>query len=225
MKKIFFVAGLTILLSLPAFSQSSDDYHKNEVSGGYLYRQAIELGDTRFFSSGNNNSIVTIVGLPPSEHRYNGFNIAYTYNFHRYVGIKGEVSAVYNTEELPTGPSASPDTKISTVLTNYVAGIQIKDNSRETRVKPFVHALIGAGNESKKMTCSSQFCTPFNSSKSGLAAVIGGGIDIKLSNRIDLRAIQFDFNTMKVVTGIPNPPVVTTGSSNKYRIGIGIVFH
>jgi opacity protein-like surface antigen len=218
-------------------AQSNDEYHKNEVSGGYLYRQPIVLNQTvRVFQTENSNTININNTFPnPANLKFHGFNVAYNYNFHRYFGVKGEISRVTNNEELrfPVSPpvaSTEPNVRIKSALTNYVGGIQIKDNSKNTRVKPFVHALFGVGHEGKKLDCfgtpQAIGCSnPPESSKKSFAVVLGGGLDIKLSQRIDIRAIQIDFNSMKVVNGTVNPPAIITENSNKYRIGFGIVFH
>jgi hypothetical protein len=240
MKKIIFFLSLLPLLVLNAFGQTSDEYHKNEVSGGYLYRQPNEItNNTRVFRTKSSNVIVTDNTFPnPAKLKFQGFNTAYTYNFHRYVGVKGEFSGVYNNEELrfagfipPVFPiPTDPNVKIKSSLYNYVGGIQIKDNSKKTRFKPFAHAMFGVGHERKILDCFGSpkpiVCTnPARSSQKSFSAVLGGGIDIKLSDRIDIRAIQFDFNPMKIVSAISNPPIITKENSNKYRIGFGIVFH
>jgi hypothetical protein len=51
-------------------------------------------------------------------------------------------------------------------------------------------------------------------SSTGFSTVIGGGIDFRLNNRVQVRAIQFDYN-----------PTRLEGSwQNNLRIGAGIVF-
>lgn len=237
MNKLLIIIGFIALLGISIVAQSNDEYHKNEVSGGYLYRQPIVLnGTVRVFQTESINSINIGNTFPnPANLKFQGFNVAYTYNFHRYIGVKGEFSRVTNNEELrfvviPPVSSTEPNVRIKSALTNYVGGIQIKDNSQKTRFKPFAHALFGVGHEGKKLDCfgtpQALGCSsPPESSKKSFAVVLGGGLDIKLNNRIDIRAIQLDFNSMKVVNGAANPPAIITENSNKYRIGFGIVFH
>jgi opacity protein-like surface antigen len=68
----------------------------------------------------------------------------------------------------------------------------------------------------------------------GFTAAIGGGLDIRLSDRVAIRAIQVDYNPMKFdfsdfgTTGIPGTPTFTGDQKrtlHNFRIGIGIVFH
>jgi hypothetical protein len=59
-------------------------------------------------------------------------------------------------------------------------------------------------------------CPPdFTEKDTGFAAAFGGGIDIRASNRIDIRVIQIDYN----------PTRLFDGTQHNLRVGIGIVFH
>jgi hypothetical protein len=53
-----------------------------------------------------------------------------------------------------------------------------------------------------------------NDSETGFAGAFGGGLDIKLSNRVDFRAIQVDYNPIKF----------DSGTQNNVRFGVGFVF-
>ena len=58
-------------------------------------------------------------------------------------------------------------------------------------------------------------CPPdFTEKDTGLAAAFGGGFDFRVSNRIDIRLIQIDYNPMKLFDS----------TQQNIRIGIGIVF-
>ncbi len=68
---------------------------------------------------------------------------------------------------------------------------------------------------------------------SGFAAAIGGGLDIHLSKRVDVRAIQVDYNPMRFdftdfgavgIPGTPTPLGEPKRTLHNFRIGIGIVF-
>jgi hypothetical protein len=50
--------------------------------------------------------------------------------------------------------------------------------------------------------------------ESGFAAALGGGIDIRVNDRIDFRLVQIDYN----------PVILDESTSHNYRFGIGIVF-
>lgn len=68
----------------------------------------------------------------------------------------------------------------------------------------------------------------------GFAAAFGGGLDVRLNDRIDIRVIQIDYNPMRFdfsdfgaigVPGTPTPLGDPKRTLHNFRIGIGIVFH
>lgn len=136
--------------------------------------------------------------------------------------------------------------------------MQIKNNSTENRVKPFAHALAGISRQSVKFKEFRQLDKSILGSdkftNTGFTMQFGGGIDIRLSRRLDLRVVQFDYNPVRIkeqqivafkqpITnlGIPNNlalPNLSTATvysnndtrirsrwQNNLRIGFGIVFH
>ena len=116
-------------------------------------------------------------------------------------------------------------------LHNILGGIQIKDNSDEPTFKPFAHALFGVGRTSADLSQFDNILEDFEDS--GFAAAIGGGLDIRLTPRIDLRAIQIDYNPMRFdfsdfgaigIPGTPTPLGEQKRTLHNFRIGIGIVF-
>jgi hypothetical protein len=118
---------------------------------------------------------------------FNGMTFGGAYNVHRYIGIKGEFGWAR---------------KEGYNTYTYLGGAQIKDNSKEgSMVKPFGHVLIGTQR--------------WDGDISGFSMAIGGGIDIKVSDRFSVRAIQYDYN-----------PVWVSGTRvDTNRIGIGFVIH
>jgi len=94
---------------------------------------------------------------------------------------------------------------------------------RKNRVTPFVHALFGGMRTGIGSTTILGVTTPAVAT-TGLGMGIGGGLDINLSNRLALRAIQFDWTPMHVggttVLGVTVPGAWAT---NQVRIGIGLV--
>ena len=71
---------LTFVLSVGAFAQDATnekEYKKNEFYAGYSNQQ-VDLGSRR---------------------AYNGFDVAYVRNVHRYFGIKADVSSAYRSSD------------------------------------------------------------------------------------------------------------------------------
>lgn len=224
MNKLFLAFCLTIISSAFAFAQSSD-YKKAEGYVGYSNQQV----DSGFNAdSGNGTSTSNFFN---DRLRFNGFEASGVYNVRRYVGLKADFSAAYRNQDFSfaTGTGTTANTinvRTSNQLYNFLGGVQFKDNSSDARVKPFAHALVGAGHgrtKFKNVTCTNTTaatCTSFvantasTDSETGLAGAFGGGLDIKLSDRIDLRAIQVDYNPIRF----------NGGTDNNFRFGIGIVF-
>lgn len=94
---------------------------------------------------------------------------------------------------------------------------------RKNRVTPFVHALFGGIRSGIGSTTILGVTTPAVSA-TGLGMGIGGGLDINLSNRLALRAIQFDWTPMHVgSTTVLGVTVPGSWATNQVRIGIGLV--
>jgi hypothetical protein len=187
MKKLFLSTLIVAAFATLTFAQSGDEYKKGEfyvgVSGNY--------------TEGNISSTDPFYGI----------NVSGVYNVSKYVGIKGDVSTAYRRRTFPIGQGQSLKTTSS--IQNYLGGVQFKNNSREGRVKPFAHLLIGASvNGSKNNLFGSSF------SRTSLAGVVGGGIDLRINKRVSLRLIQFDYN-----------PILKNGLAfNNIRLGAGVVF-
>jgi hypothetical protein len=126
---------------------------------------------------------------------FNGFEAAATANVSRWVGLKVDLSGNYRSD---FGTRAS--------IYNFVGGVQLRNNSDGTRFKPFAHALLGGAHIS---VSGGDF------SETGLSAVVGIGMDIRATDRIDVRVLQADYNLNRF-----------SGTNNHhYRLGAGIVFH
>jgi hypothetical protein len=198
---------LTIILSVCVSAQTnSDEYNRNEFYVGYSNQQ---VNDFR-------------------RQPHNGFEVSYVRNVHRYVGIKGDFSAAYRNRNFPVlFSTASGDGSYrfenERSIYNFLGGVQVKDNASTARLKPFAHALVGVAhnrNKTKNFTCVSN-CSgqalpliPFSTSDTGFSGAFGGGLDIKINDKIDFRAIQVDYN----------PIYSNQRVNNNVRFGIGIVF-
>ena len=199
MKKLITALCLTVITSVCAFAQTAaDDYNKNEFFVGFSHQQ-VKRGEYDSF---------------------NGAEGSYVRNVNRYFGIKGDVSAAFRNDEFsgsfvtPTGTTTfRSENKDS--LYNFLGGVQVKDNASEARLKPFGHALAGVAHYRSKFENSTNNTSVFDGTflVTGFSAAVGGGLDIKINDRLDFRAIQADYN-----------PVRINGSwSNNFRFGIGLV--
>lgn len=215
LKKALFSFSVAILAASATFAQ--DDYKKGEFFVGYSNGQVdtgVDTGDSPvdFFRDREN---------------FNGVNVAGVYNVSRWLGVKGDISATFNDTDISTSftgntgtNTISAETKNS--LYNFLAGVQVKDNSNEGVIKPFAHGMVGAAHARTKFdnfACTGPDCgliiAPSESySDTGFGAVVGGGVDFRLNNRVQIRAIQVDYN----------PTRIGGDWQNNLRIGAGIVF-
>jgi hypothetical protein len=210
MNKLVRAFCLSIVLSISVFAQtgSDDEYNKNEFYVGYSNQQV----------GGGNRST------------FHGFEGSYTRNLSRYFGIRGTISGAYNRRTLhgtlndPVTGNYNFQQDNNRSVYNFLGGVQIKDNASKKRFKPFAFALGGVAvnrSQFKNLACTSPVCPPsipiftnatFNNT--GLAGSFGGGLDIKINDKIDFRAIQVDYN-----------PIYSNGGvRNNFRFGVGIVF-
>lgn len=177
-----------------AFTQNqSPDYNKVEVFAGYSNASAV---------------IENFEGFQNVEH---GFNVAGVYNFHRFFGVKVDVSGTHKVFD------ASPFFRTRHSLYNVTAGIQVKNNKTTGRFKPFAHVMAGFARHSDRTTAPCPVgitCPPIDFDFDGFAVVAGGGLDIRVNRRIDIRVVQLDLNP------------ITNGDSTylNSRFSTGVVF-
>ncbi|MGI8555918.1 MAG: hypothetical protein ACR2LT_06135 [Pyrinomonadaceae bacterium] len=225
MNKLILAFCLTIILSIFAFAQSSDDFHKGEFSVNFSHNQVdTGINDNAFNSANSNNNSN---GFFSKRQGFNGVEVSGVGNVSRYFGIKGDFSANYKTYKVDTPGFTPSQFNVKASLYNVLGGVQIKNNSTDgSRFRPFAHALAGFANGRTKLDnsfLSSSFCQQAgvdcsqNSSisRTGFAAAIGGGVDIKADDRFSIRAIQIDYN----------PTRLGGSTQNNVRFGFGVVLH
>ena len=187
---------LLILFCAPFSSaQQADEYPKNEVFVGYSYQSA------------------DINSLTPNPGRagLNGVNVEYTRNLNRVVGITADFSGHIKRETVVT---SAGELQHNSEQYNLLGGLQFKARNR-SRATPFAHALVGGalfrGFSAVLLPSSNTYF--FDDAKS-FAMVFGGGLDIRASRRITVRAVQADYN----------PTFFGQGRQNNFRLSFGVVF-
>ena len=193
--------ALLIACAAPlTFAQTTgDDYNKYDI--GVLY---------------SHNRVDTGVDVPnqnfiSDREGFNGVELFVKGNVSRYVGLKGSYSFNRKSFDINGGtPATTFDVDVD--LHQFLGGVEFKDNAPETKVKPFAHALAGLAHSRAR---SQTTVININESENDFAAVLGAGVDFRINDRVDFRAIQFDWNPVRSGGG---------GTSHNYRIGIGIIF-
>ena len=229
MKRFLTITVLTIALAPAAMAQN--DYKKWEFFGGYS-----ALGfDTLAGDTGN----PAVEAVLSGRNTLRGFELSVTRNFHKYVGVKGDYS-LHLREDNFSRPAGSGT--VDTTVQNFLGGLQFKDNATEARIKPFAHALFGLANQKVDVdspNLSAIFgVTDLRVNETSFAMAFGGGLDIRLNEKIDIRAVQADWNIINrgdQQTGIvlTPTPFQTVGSAfvipgsrqDNIRLSVGIVIH
>jgi len=231
MKRLVVLVSSLLLFVSTAFAQS-DDYKKFEFFGGY---------SSLFFDSlAGETSNTAINDVFSEKQNLRGLNLSATGNFHKYFGAKFDYSIHWREDNFsrPAG-SGTVDSRVQNVL----GGIQVKNNATDgPKFKPFGHALFGIANQREEIE-SPQIpaifgISDFSVNETSFAMAFGGGIDIKINEKFDVRAIQLDWNIINrgdQQTGIvlvPTPfqtvgsPFVIPGRRvDNLRFSVGIVIH
>jgi opacity protein-like surface antigen len=229
-KRLLGISGLLLLCASAALAQ--DDYKKWEFFGGYSAMQFDNLGGDTDISEVNE-----VLG---GRNTLRGFELSITHNIHKYFGVKGDYS-LHLREDNFSRPLGSGT--VDSTIHNFLGGIQVKDNREDgPRFKPFGHALFGIANQ-KVDVDSPQLgtvfgLTDFHANETSFAMAFGGGVDIKLTKTIDIRAVQIDWNIIQrgdqelgtLLRPTPFQPagvpfVIPGTRQDNLRLSVGIVIH
>jgi len=199
MKKIAAAIILAFFCAPAAFAQN-DDYNKADFFVGYSHNRV---------DTGIGDDDPDFDDIFEEREGFHGFNVSAKGNVSRYVGIKGDYAFHRKSFDETVGANTF---EVDFDLHTLVGGVEFKDNARETKVKPFAHLMAGFSHARANLDGPAGF--DGTESDTGFAGVIGGGVDFRLSDRVDFRAIQFDYN-----------PTRNDGqTAHNFRIGIGFVF-
>jgi len=207
----------TIIIACASIAAAQSDYKKFEFFGGYSHNR---------IDTGIGDDDPELGDIINEREGFNGFEVSATGNFTRYLGIKGDFSGHFKSRTISFASIGAPNARLDleSRVFNFLGGLQIKDNSNEGTFKPFAHALAGVAHARNQVdfnadVCAAVFPSPcpadFTESETGFAAAIGGGIDIRVNDRVSVRAIQVDYN----------PTRLFDSTQHNFRFGVGIVFH
>jgi opacity protein-like surface antigen len=187
------VLSLLIILSAAA-SALAQESNKVEVFGGYSYlRSDLGLG---------------------ADRDLRGWNASITYNLNKVLGVKADFSGHSTDGAITFEPFTDGSAKIDTSNFTFLFGPQFSYRKND-KVVPFAHVLLGG---SRRKQFSDPIDVPgfpvFNidSTNTAFTAAFGGGLDIKLTNRLAFRLFQADYllsrfngwtqNNLRVGTGL-----------------------
>lgn len=221
MRRLFFLALAAMVFSLFTMSaMGQNERNKAEFFAGYSYLNS-DIGFDEDIDEGVSSDFDDRLGM-------HGFEAAITGNFHRYVGAKFDFSMHTKTKtfsEFTKSEGGSYDYRLKLRTNQFLGGLQFKDNKKEGgRVRPFAHVLAGVANQ--KITFSDvvmEGSSIDSVSKNSFAMVFGGGVDVHVGKRVDIRLFQIDFNPifMKADSDLD----IGSHTQKNFRISAGVVFH
>lgn len=247
------LAFLICVCASITFGQGATDYHKIEVYGGYsLAREESNVSSASFTSAGGTQTFTNLCSAATGQEigvnsqkffctrrNFNGFDGSVTYNVSKYIGIKGDITGHFKTQSFVdkfTPPGVTQTLSNQEHLYNFLGGVQIKNNSKKARFKPFAHGLAGVARYSNRQQQTLDLFPQFNFTiddrETAFALKLGGGLDIRAGKRIDIRLFEFDYNPVfagdrkpKSIAG-PFTSVSFSGrTSHNFTFGVGIVIH
>jgi len=230
-KHLLSIAGLLVMLAPATFGQRRE-YYQWEFFGGYSAMKFDTLaGDT------GNPTVDQVLG---GRNTLRGLNLAATYNFRKYVGATFDYSAHWRNDNF-SRPAGSGT--VHSNLQNVLGGLTFKNNLEHGPVfKPFAHVLFGFAHQRVNVD-SPQLpavfgITEFRTSETSFAMAFGGGVDLRVNHKIDVRAVQIDWNIIDrgaqqtgiVLVATPHqtvgtPFVIPGTRQDNLRLGAGIVIH
>ena len=253
MRKLWLLSLFILASASAGLAQNSDDYHKWEVYGGYsLGRFESNVRQASFTSAGGTQTFTNLCSAATGEEigpnfqkffctrrNFNGFDGSITYNVSKYIGIKGDFTVHSKSQTFSdtfTPPGVTQTVSNQERLYNFLGGIQIKNNAREARVKPFAHVLAGFARYSNRQQQTLDLFPQFNFTiedrETSFAMKLGGGLDIRAGKKINIRVIEVDYNP--VFAGDRNPGSIagpftnvnfTGKTAHNFTVGVGIVIH
>lgn len=201
MRKLFFIIALALPACAPsAFAQGGtaavDGRPGPEVFVGYSNLQAEGIPGNEPNQTGSLDD--ELFGDREGIH---GFNAAVTGFISPRVGITGDFSfhrksRSFDFQPSPSAPNVRGD--VETRVLNFLGGPTVKFRN-ESRATPFVRALFGVANtrfdvEQTQTGTGGTQTLNFDTGSTDFAMAVGGGLDVRVGNRVDLRVLQFDYN-------------------------------
>ena len=229
------LAIFTLLLFVgPPLAKAQDDEHKTEVFIGF---SALAAQNALM-----NKDIKTFEGLTPAQFRaLAGFDLLdserfipgygleanVTHYFSKRVGLSADFSGYHRKA---TARIADTLFRANHSIYYFLAGPQAKVLSGH-RATVFVHALAGAARTSVSYReIGDANLTTAKDSSTRFAMAFGGGVDVRISNRISARVFQLDYVPMlgkdRRVTASDGTVVDINGRAQQgnFRLSAGIVF-
>jgi hypothetical protein len=139
----------------------------------------------------------------------NGGNSQFLYNFRPWFGFVADFGGYHS--------GSIGDLRLDTTVVNFQFGPRISWHKRRM-VSPYAQALFGGAYASS--TRNLMLDPPISGSASGLAMLVGGGVDIRIAHRVSVRPAEVDY----WLTRLRDPFASNARTQNNLRYSAGISF-
>ena len=243
-RKISFLLSVIVVAAPAAFAQG--DYHRWDVSGSFVYaKQEVNSGaqtvvegpDTFTFQPCTPDGADTLghdlQRIFCTRRGFKGFDASVAYNFKKHFGVVADMTYLFKNDKTVDDFGTHVDTnRFRDRNWEVLGGLQIKNNDKERRFKPFFHALAGFARQTSNdvQTSTGPFDFTLNDSVTSFAMKIGAGADIRVGKRIDLRVFEINYNPIfargRHVPGNADFDLSVAGKrADNVTLGVGIVIH
>ena len=229
-KHLLLIGAILLIFAPAGLAQPRHDYTNWEFFGGYSAMKFDTLaGDT------GNPAVDEVLG---GRNTLRGFELAGTYNFHKFVGATADYSTHWRNDNF-TRPAGSGT--VHSNVQNVLGGLTFKNNLEDgPKLRPFGHTLFGFAHQRVNVDSPNLPAifgiSNFQTSETSFAMAFGGGVDIKVNHRIEVRAVQIDWNIINrgaqqtgiVLVATPHqtvgqPFVIPGTRQDNLRLSAGIV--
>lgn len=228
MRKAFFLFLLVVVCAPAALAQTTAQTGP-EVFVGYSNLQAEGVPSQEF--NQNNSFDDRVFGERTGLH---GVNAEITQYITPRFGLTGDFSLNQRSRDVTfTGGTGNIDTRVI----NIMGGPQVRFPN-ESRVTPFVRALFGVANtrfeaQENRTVAGGTVSNSFTTNATDFAMAVGGGLDVRLSDRVGLRVLQVDYNpiflrdrSINVLggAGALTPQTLESNRQDNIRLSFGVTF-
>src|SRR2546423_11074289 len=160
MQRICLILAVLLASSSAIFAQGTNDYHRFEVAGTFVYSKQEANSGEQFVTEGPdhfNFFPCTPDGrdtLGPNLQKifclrrgFKGFDASATFNFRKHLGLMADFAGLLKTDTTVDDFGHIDTNKIKDRTWEVLGGLQIKNNSKTTRFKPSFHVLAGFGGQ------------------------------------------------------------------------------
>ena len=246
MQRTCLILALMLTCSSAILAQKTNDYNRFEIAGTFVYAKQEANSGEQFVTAGTDHFNFLpctpdgkdILGANLQKvfclrRGYKGFNGTAAFNFRKHVGLLADFTGLFKTETTVDDFGHIDTNKIRNRTWEVLGGVQVKNNSKTQRFKPSFHALAGFARQTSKdvQTSTGPFNFTLTDNVTSFAMKIGAAADLRLSERVDLRVFEVNYNPIfakgtRHVPGNADFDLSVAGKrADNITLGVGIVIH